>query len=52
MDSEGNVKEFGRDAFKKYTRLPKPDHLFFHDIKMILQHDEVVYMYLLVGPRL
>lgn len=44
MDSEGKVKEFGKNARRKWAQLPKDKkatHYFFNDIKMILQHDKV-----------
>lgn len=44
MDSDGKVKEFGKNARRKYAQLPKErkkHHYFFNDIKMILQHDKV-----------
>ena len=44
IDANGKVKEFGKNARRKYAQLSKEkkkDHHFFHDIKMMLQHDKV-----------
>ena len=44
IDDNGNVYAFGRDAQKRYAKLPdqqKQTHHFFHQIKMNLQHDKV-----------